>query len=164
MGSWLFFLFHGGFLRCCPFPAACERCSPLPQQAHQDRHCLHLFLCKIIQFSQNCVGQQFNLIGLTSHCHWHRDTDMIYCRAELGGRKDGGSSLAWCTTGAWSRVSGSIRYYRADTPHTLKSHSVVMQELHYWYKTIPTDPSAFLNVSFIKSHAQKFTIIFDCRL
>lgn len=96
MGTWLFFLFNGGGLRCCPFPAAWEKCSPLPQQTHQDRHCKHSFLCKGVQFSKNYVGQQFKLIGLTSHWHWCRGADMIYCRAELGGRKDGESNMVWC--------------------------------------------------------------------
>lgn len=108
-GHLTIFLSSRGGLRCCPFPAACERCSPLPQQAQ--KHCDHLFLCKVVQFSKNYVGQQFKLIGLPSHWHWHRNTDMIYCRAELGGRKDGESSLVWWITGAWSRMRGSIRYY-----------------------------------------------------
>lgn len=49
----------------------------------------------------------------------------------------------------------------ADPPHTLKIHSVVMQKLHYWYKKKPqTDPSAFLNVSFILSLILKNSLLF----
>lgn len=49
------------------------------------------------------------------------------------------------------RVRASGVTTRADTSHTLKIHSVVMQKLHYWYRKTSTDPSAFLNVTFILS-------------
>lgn len=166
MGTWLFFLFNGGGLRCCPFPAAWEKCSPLPQQTHQDRHCKHLFLCKGVQFSKNYVGQQFKLIGLTSHWHWCRGADMIYCRAELGGRKDGESNMVWCITDAWSRTSESIRCYNkgryfSHPENSLCCHAETSLLVQKNLNRSLCLPKCYFH---IKSHAQKFTVTFDSRL
>lgn len=124
------------------------------------------FCAKLSSLAKNYVGQQFKVIGLPSHWHWHRNTDMIYCRAKLGGRKDGESSLVWWITATWSGMSGSIRYYSKGRYSSHPENS-----LFCYAETsvlVQNDPNRSLCLPkcwfHIKSHAQKFTITFDSRL